>query len=425
MKVGGSPDTSVGGCNGGRPLALARRCSPRQKCQDSVIIGGGSAGLCASVAAARKGAKVILIERSDRLGGMGTQAMAHTFCGLYNPDVSKPPSIANEGLPAEIEKLMREATGAAPVKMGKVYVLPQSPDAFTEIAHRLTSSEPNLEVRYHTTCTGITREPDGSFLVSTGEKTIHCRAIIDTSADALAAEFLGATRLSTPPEKLQRSAFIFSMKEVAPAAAGENFRMRLALEIVRAVASGGLPLTALGTACRASTAPGEIFFTTDLDPATSEKLLETGRVLSEKLASFLRSHFPEYTNATGPFPAAAPGIRESYRWLGEYTLTADDLLNATGFPDTVAHATWPMEMRETTKGPRMKFFDNPVPANIPLRCLKSAEIPGVFFAGRCISATHEALASVRVMGTCFATGQAVGIAAADYLRKSSPNPPNE
>ena len=62
----------------------------------------------------------------------------------------------------------------------------------------------------------------------------------------------------------------------------------------------------------------------------------------------------------------------------------------------------------------MKFFDQPVPGNIPLRCLKSAEIPGVFFAGRCISATHEALASVRVMGTCFATGQAAGKAAAAY-----------
>ena len=411
-----SPGTSVGGCNGESSSRVARQCRPRQKCRDSVIIGGGSAGICAAVAAAREGAKVILIERSDRLGGMGTLAMVHTFCGLYDPDVSKPPQLANEGLPVEIEKLMREATGAAPVKMGKVYVLPQSPDAFAEIANRLTASEENLEVRYNTTCTGITRESDGTFLVSTGEKTIHCRAIIDTSADALVAEFLGATRLSTPPEKLQRSAFIFSMQEVAPAAAEENFRMRLALEIVRSVASGDLPLTALGTACRASTVPGEIFFTTDLDPASIEELLETGWGLSEKLATFLRSRFPEYANATGPFPAAAPGIRESYRWLGEYTLTADDLLNATEFPDTVAHATWPMELRENTRGAKLHFFKKTVPANIPLRCLKSAEIPGVFFAGRCISATHEALASVRVMGTCFATGQAAGIAAAKYLR---------
>lgn len=384
---------------------------------DIAVIGGGSAGICAAVAAARKGAKVILVERSDRLGGMGTLAMVHTFCGLYDPDVSKPPRIANEGLPAEIEKLMREATGVAPIKMGKVYVLPQHPEAFALIAKRLTDSEPNLEVRHGTTCSAISRETDGSFLVSTGENSIHCRAIIDTSADAVVAKFLGATRMSVPADKLQRSAFIFAMREVDPEATEESFRMRLALEIVRAVAAGELPKEALGTACRASTVPGEIFFTTDLDPAPSETLMATGRALSGNLVKFLRSRFPEYKNATGPIPAALPGIRESYHWLGEYTLTAEDLIDGTWFPDTVAHATWPIELREDTRGPKFRFFARPFPANIPLRALKSAEIPGVFFAGRCISATHEALASVRVMGTCFATGQAAGVAASIFAQR--------
>ncbi len=381
---------------------------------DIAVIGGGSAGICSSVAAARKGARVILIERAGMLGGMGTLAMVHTFCGLYDPDVSKPPRLANPGLPGEIERLMREATGAGPVRMGRVYVLPQQPVAFAEIARRLTFAEENLEVRFNTACTGIGRETDGSFLVSTGEKTIRCRAIVDTSADALVAEMLGATRLSVPAEKLQRAAFVFSLKGVDPAAAEDDFRMRLALEIVRAVASGVLPPIALGTACRASAAPGEIFFTTDLDPAPSAELMATGSLVATGLTAFLRESFPEYATATDPVFASAPGIRESYRWLGEYTLMADDLVNGTAFPDTVAHATWPMEMRETTKGPRMTYFARPLPANIPLRALRSAEIPGVFFAGRCISATHEALASVRVMGTCFATGQAAGIAAAEF-----------
>ena len=378
---------------------------------DIVVIGGGSAGICAAVAAARNGSSVILIERSGTLGGMGTLAMVHTFCGLYDPDVSQPPRIANQGLPAEIEVLMREATGAAPVKMGKVYVLPQHPETFAKIAHNLASAEPNLEVLYHTTCCGISREGDGTFVVSTATKTIKCNAIIDTSADAIVAEFLGATRISAPPEKLQRSAFIFAMRNVDPAAAEEGFRMRLALEIVRAITSGALPKIALGTACRASIVPGEFYFTTDLDPAPSDEIRALGQSLSETLPKFLRNRFPEYADAIGPFPAEEPGIRETYRWLGEYTLTADDLMHGTKFTDTVAYATWPMELREDTRGPKLRFFEKPVPAHIPLRCLKSKEIPGIFFAGRCISATHEALASIRVMGTCFATGQAAGIAA--------------
>lgn len=382
---------------------------------DIAVVGGGSAGICAAVAAARKGTKVILIERSEQLGGMGTLAMVHTFCGLYDPDVSQPPRISNQGLPAEIEKRMREETGAAPVKMGKVYVLPQHPEAFAKIARKLTSAEANLEVAYKSTCRNISRETDGSFMLSTEDRMIHCNAIVDTSADAIVAKFLGATRLSVPPEKRQRSAFIFSMRNVEPAAAEEGFRMRLALEIVRAVDSGLLPNMALGTASRTSTVTGEIFFTTDLDPAPTNILRTKGQFLAEKFAKFLSQRFPEYSMATGPFVATEPGVRETYRWLGEYTLTAEDLVSGVAFTDTIAYATWPMEMREDTKGPKLRFFKNPIPASIPLRCLVSSEIPGVFFAGRCISATHEALASVRVMGTCFATGQAAGIAASDLI----------
>jgi len=382
---------------------------------DIAVIGGGSAGLCAAISAARAGARVLLVERSDRLGGMGTLAKVHTFCGLYHPDVSRPPQIANPGLPAEIERLMRARTGVDPVRMGKVYVLPQDPAAFAVIARDLTLAEKSLEVRFGATCTAITRGEGESFIVGTDNGSITCRSLIDASADAVAATFLGATRLSVPPEKNQRSAFIFSLQGVDPSAMEEGFRMRLALEIVRAIAAGDLPKIALGTASRPSTVPGEIHFTTDLDPAPRDELTATGLALAESLTGFLRSKFPSYAAASSPFPADEPGIRESFRWKGQYLLTGEDLISGREFPDTVAYATWPIELRETTRGAKLRFFAHPVPAPIPLRALTSAEIDGVFFAGRCISATHEALASVRVMGTCFATGQAAGKAAAAYV----------
>ena len=383
---------------------------------DVVVIGGGSAGLCAAIAAARTGAKTILIERSLTLGGMGTLAKVHTFCGLYHPDVSRPPQIANPGLPAEIEKLMRSRTGVGPVKMGKVYVLPQDPAAFAEIARDLAFAEKSLEVRFGSTCIAITPAAKKSFIVGTDSGNIHCRALVDASADAVVADLLGVARLSVALEKNLRSAFIFSLQSVAPAAMEEEFRMRLALEIVRAVASDSLPQIALGTAGRPSTTPGEIYFTTDLDPAPPAKLMATGLAFAESFTDFLRKRFPEYASASAPLPASLPGIRETYRWNGQYTLTAEDLVSCRTFPDTAAYATWPIELRETTRGPKLRFFDHPLPASIPLRSLTSAEIDGIFFAGRCISATHEALASTRVMGTCFATGQAAGRAAATHAR---------
>jgi hypothetical protein len=381
---------------------------------DIVVIGGGSAGLCAAIAAARTGARVVLIERSERLGGMGTLAKVHTFCGLYHPDVSRPPQIANPGLPAEIEQLMRAHTGVEPVKMGKVYVLPQDPAAFAEIAHDLTVAEKLLEVRFGTTCKAITRGAGDSFVVETNAGNITCRSLVDASADAVVADCLGATRLAVPQEKNQRSAVIFSMQGVDPSAREEDFRMRLALEIVRAVTAGELPKSALGTASRPSTVPGEIHFTMDLEPAPRDDLMASGLDLAEALTGFLRRKFPAYATASGPLLADEPGVRESFRWKGQYLLTEQDLVSGREFSDTVAHATWPIEMRETTGGAKMRFFDHAVPGCIPLRCLTSSEIAGVFFAGRCISATHEAIASFRVMGTCFATGQAAGKAAAEY-----------
>ena len=70
-----------------------------------------------------------------------------------------------------------------------------------------------------------------------------------------------------------------------------------------------------------------------------------------------------------------------------------------------------MEFRENTRGPRLRYPENNRPAGIPLRCLKPAGIDRLFVAGRCISTDHEAQASIRVMGTCFATGEAAGRAA--------------
>ncbi|MDP4995296.1 MAG: FAD-dependent oxidoreductase [Akkermansiaceae bacterium] len=379
---------------------------------DVAVIGGGSAGLCAAVAAARAGARTVLIERSKMLGGMGTLAKVHTFCGLYHPDVSKPPVVANAGLPEEIERRMRERTGAVPVKMGKVYVLPQDPTAFAEIARELVEAEELLEVMMGVECTAIT-QGDG-FLLETSAGSLHAKALVDASADAVVALLLGEERLSVEPERNQRSAFVFSMKGVKAEGLEDNFRMKLALGIVRAVEAGELPKEALGTAGRSSALAGEIYFTTDLDPAPSGELMAVGRDLAEKVTDFLKQNFPEYAEAEGPFCAEQPGVRETYRWGGEYLLTEEDLLKGTEFPDTVAYASWPIELRETTRGARMRYFENPVPGNIPLRALVSKNVPGVFFAGRCISATHEALASVRVMGTCFATGQAAGSAAARY-----------
>jgi hypothetical protein len=204
----------------------------------------------------------------------------------------------------------------------------------------------------------------------------------------------------------------------------DTLKLRLAASIVRAVKDGALPAAALGVALRASPTMGEVFVTIDLDAGAAtwdplnheaRRALEAeGRATAEALWHFLRQQHESLASIEPPvFPAHA-GIRESARWRGDYVLTADDLVRCRRFENEVALAGWPLEMRETARGPKFHYFDRAESAGIPEDCLRTRELPGLFFAGRCLSCDHEALASVRVMGTCLATGQAAGRLAATF-----------
>jgi hypothetical protein len=97
-------------------------------------------------------------------------------------------------------------------------------------------------------------------------------------------------------------------------------------------------------------------------------------------------------------------------------LTEEEVLQGTRHADDIALAAWPLEFRETNRGPKLRFPDGDRAAGIPLRCLLPESLDGILVAGRCVSCDHGAQASLRVMGTCFATGQAAGIAAAMVAR---------
>jgi hypothetical protein len=105
--------------------------------------------------------------------------------------------------------------------------------------------------------------------------------------------------------------------------------------------------------------------------------------------------------------------------VGRYQLKTEDILRGTQFFDQVALAAWPIELRETAAGPRLRFPTGEQPCGIPLRSLQAKEDTSLFMAGRCISCSHEAQASIRVIGTCLATGEAAGIAAALTALKGS------
>ena len=156
---------------------------------------------------------------------------------------------------------------------------------------------------------------------------------------------------------------------------------------------------------------------TNVDDLTRAEIEARGQVL--ELLRFFHDRLPGLENCTLLDTAATIGVRESRRIVGEHVLTLDELVEGQHFEDVIAVAGYPVDIHNPVSpdGP----FDDGVPptANIyeiPYRSLVPESLDAVLLSGRCISATHEALAAVRVMPPSFAMGEAAGTAAAQAVR---------
>jgi hypothetical protein len=397
--------------------------APLRRC-DVAVIGGGSAGLAAALTAARHGARTVLIEELGFAGGMGTASLVHSFCGLYLLRKEPGAELANPGICGEIERLMIGATGMGPQRHGRVDVLPQHPVEFARIADSLLAAEKSLECLFHSRLIGVAREADGWSLhvaARGGGFFLGAGVLVDASGDAVVAGLLGDGFAIAPAVSLQRPAYVFGVH--CRAELDEAGRLRTAGCLVEGVRAGMIGAESMGLSFRASGRADEVFGTLDLsggadsfdplDPRCLTTLEMTGRKVAAEAVAWLAAREEAWRGAHVRHWPARAGIRESRRWVGEHVLTESEVLEGRRFDDEIALATWPMEMRETARGPRLRFPQDDRPCGIPLRCLRPAGMDRLYVAGRCISADHGAQASIRVMGTCFATGEAAGKAAVE------------
>lgn len=391
---------------------------------DLAVIGGGSAGLAAAVTAAREGARTLLIERYGYLGGMGTASLVHSFCGLYLLRKEAGAVLANPGFSEEIASRMIAATGIGPKRMGRVDVLPQHPVEFVRIADEMTVAEASLEVRLHSKVTDLQRSDEGWCLQIGGRcdrNQIFAARLIDASGDAVVAELLGGGAAMAESPVLQRPAYVFGVH--CHADLNDALKLQTAGMIVEGVKAGEIPQDAMGITFRASGRTDEVFASLDLtggatvadfsplDSVCLTQLELSGRRTATAVMRWLGTRSDLWRGSyISQWPVRA-GIRESRRWIGESILTGEQVFTGERFSDEIALATWPMEFREDAKGPKLRFPVDDRPTGIPLGCLRPLGIDKLWVAGRCISADHAAQASIRVMGTCFATGEAAGRAA--------------
>lgn len=147
------------------------------------------------------------------------------------------------------------------------------------------------------------------------------------------------------------------------------------------------------------------------DPDQYTKGEELAIRYNKEIARYLKKYIPGFENAYFDRVAPFMGIRETRRLVGEYVLTEQDIFDCAKFEDSIAVSAYPVDLHHPVGGDCTLMWC-PDCHDIPYRSLLPKKVDSLIVAGRCISATHLALASVRVMGPAMATGEAAGKAAA-------------
>lgn len=394
---------------------------------DVAVVGGGPAGIAAALAAAAMGARTTLVERDARLGGNATHALVHTICGLYHPG-PEGPELAHPGLPTRMaEALIRAGGAGAPESAGRVFYLPICPPAFADLAESACTKAVGLDVRTRSSLEGaqLGREADSpSRLVlhgSDGEAALAAAVVVDTSGEAAVAHLAGADTEMAPSEHLQRPSFIFRLEDVDVSGTEGFTRLQLTASVAHAARKGDLPPDCESLVVRNDGRPGSVYATLTLPPLPGlpyaplergylETLYAQAKEWAEAVVAFLRENRPGFERARVADWPARVGVRETRRLLGRVALCRADVLEGRRRPDEVAISTWPIELWEDHRRPRMEWPG--AGCSVPLDALVSRSHPYLGMAGRCLSASHEALGALRVIGTALATGEAVGVAAA-------------
>jgi hypothetical protein len=393
---------------------------------DVVVVGGGTAGLAAAVAAARAGARTRLVERYGFLGGMATAAMVGTICGLYRTGPGGPPVLLNEGIAGEVAAEL-VARGNVPLRRGRTIVLPYAPLELATLADALVLCERARTTSLHTTLAGVDgvsgRIESLRLFGWRGVEEVATAAVVDTSGDAIVAHLATCPTETPARAEAQLSSIVFVLQGVADGAVGGPRTVAVLRRLADGERRGLLPEGAAQASFRASACVGEVVVKLALDRLGDvgdderSHAERVGRARVGAVASFLVREVPGFERAFVSHAAPQIGVRESRRIVGRATLTRDDVLGARKATDGIARAAWPIELWEPGgAGPRYEYVPDDDHYDVPAGCLEARGATNLFAAGRCMSATHEAIGSARVIGTCLATGEAAGRLAAATVR---------
>lgn len=438
---------------------------------DVVVVGGGTAGFIAAMAAARNGARTVLVEYLPFLGGThGGGGMVYGTIG-FRRGTEPTGELVIRGLPLEYYNQL--------VDVGGTYGQRDEPGEgyrkdleLTKVITEQMVEEAGADIWFMTQLVDVVMEGPtvaGALVTRGGGLTlVRAPVIVDASGDGEAARRAGARfemgrpqdgkteaatlyfelggvdvyglleRLRSHPEEISthhRQRGVTADTLLADLEAGRPMVVRIAVAYDDARQRGELPVPpgamkpepGLGTfwmhwrAGRLATSSFSVNMDTTygLDPTDRDQLDEM-LVASRRFVLAMVEHYRQYAPGFGEayLLRFAPmlGIREGRRIVGDYVLTEADVLAASDFPDAIGRCGTRVDIHPEDPGGK-DFILHEVGGErgwyqVPYRCLVPAGVEGVLVAGRCISADHIAHGSVRHQVVCMMTGQAAGTAAA-------------
>jgi len=408
---------------------------------DVIVCGGGPAGCASAAAAARDGAKTLLLESTGSLGGMGTSGLVPAWAPFSDNE-----KIIYRGL---AQKVFEECKAGMPqIPKNALDWVPIDPERLKQVYDDLVTIHGGTVQFFSTVCHVEQTDRAINHIVvasKTGLTAFKSKVFVDCTGDADLCAWAGAEfhKGNSQGKNLMPATHCFILANVDE----EAYRNGPSLHpgnpnspMYKILRSGKYPLIPDAHMCSNLIGPGVVGFNAghlwDVDntqPETVSKAIIHGRKMAQQFRYALAEFVPAaFGNAFLVSTGSLMGIRETRRIVGDYVLTLKDYLERRTFPDEICRNAYFIDIHQAQEeamqhpedygiwDKQIGFRYGPGESHgIPYRCLIPKALDNVLVAGRSISCEQAVQGSIRVMPVCLAMGEAAGIAAAQTCNSGS------
>lgn len=380
-----------------------------------IVAGGGLSGVAAAVSAAREGLRVLLVERAGCLGGAMSNSLVYPFMIFWMKDPQNGgKKFLSAGMFTEMRQRMSAKTGFTDMEL--------KPEYFKLVLDDMVS-EAGVDVLFHATIFDVDTENDvvksikmvtksgvltaeaDFFIDATGDGDVFamagCEYALGRESDGLCQPMTTCFRMSNVDNELfkkERPRLQQLYKQYQ-----EEGKITNPRENILVFFGIGQGILHLNTTRIIRRDPTNVFDVSKAEIEARRQVFEMER--------FLKDNCEAFKDSTIISIASDIGVRESRKLKGVHVLTADELKSCTEFEDTIALGNYEIDIHNPNgTGTELYYFKEGEYYRIPYRSLLPKEFKNLLVAGRCISATHEAQAAVRIMPICSCLGEAAGIA---------------